>query len=193
MLKDKLDEGEEIVAEANISKAAILLDWLVLPCLLLLLFLSVCLPVLGSIYSSVKKVEMIAEILGVEEVTFSDLVAHMGIAFQIPKFLIIFIDVMLGLLIVSWLGWACVKTYTHFGYELIATDKRILLQAKGATLESTWEEVKNIFIGQSVWGKLFHYGNVTIHCSRGALTVKSVTDPYRYRQELYKRTSDQFV
>ena len=193
MLKDKLEQGENIVAEAKISKAAIVIDWLVLPAVLLLLFLSVCLPILGSVYSSVQKMELIAKALGIEEINFADLVAHMGVAFQLPKFLIIFIDVILGLLIVSWFGWACVKTYLHFGYELIVTDCRILLYAKGEYLESKWEDVKNVFIGQSIWGKLFRYGNVTVHAPRGAVTVKNVTDPYRYRQEFYARTPDRFV
>lgn len=195
MLKEKLNESETIVAEAHISKAAIVIDWLAIPCALLLLFLSVCLPILTSIYSSVQKVEMIAQALGVdvEEVTFFDLVAHMGIAFRLPKFLIVFLTILLTILLSSWLCWACVKTSLHFGYELIATDRRILLRAKGEEMECDWENVKNVFIGQSVWGKLFRYGNVTVHGSRGAITVKSVTDPYRYRQEFYNRTSDEFV
>lgn len=185
MLRERLQEGESIVAEAKISRAAIVIDWVVLPAVLLLLFLGVCLPPLLSIYFGVKQTERIAQALGIEEVNFLDLLLHMGVAFRLPKFLTVFISLTLVLLIVSWLGWACVKTYLHFGYELIVTDRRILLYAKGEYLESKWEDVKNVFVGQSLWGRIFRYGSVTVHTSRGAATVKDVTDPYRYRQEFY--------
>ena len=193
MLKEKLNDCETIVAEAKISKASILLDWLSIPSVLLIIFLSVCLPVLLDIYSSVHKLETIAKVLGVEEVKFFDLVANMGIAFRLPKFLIVFMDVMLGLLVISWFVWACVKTKWHFGYELIATDSRLLLWAKGQFLESKWLDVKNVFIGQSLWGRIFNYGTVTVHCKNGALTVKNITNPLQYQKEFYNRNSGEFV
>lgn len=193
MLKEKLNDSEAIVAETKISKASIILDWLSIPSVLLIFFLSVCLPILLNIYSSVQKLEVIGKVLGVEEVKFSDLVKNIGIAFQLPNFLIVFIDIMLGLLVISWFVWACVKTKLHFGYELIATDSRLLLWAKGQFLESKWNDVKNIFIGQSLWGKIFNYGTVTVHCKCGTLTVKNITNPLKYQKEFYNRMSSEFV
>lgn len=187
MLTDKITAEERIVTKAQISKAAIILDWLLLPTFLLVMFLSVCLPILGSIYSSVQRVELIANALGVEEVKFFDLVANMGIAFSFPKPLIVLCKVVLGLLIASWFLLACVKTYRHFGYELIATDRRILIKARDKELESNWEDVKNVFVAQSLGGKIFGYGNVTVHCASGAVTVRDVTSPLRYKQEFYER------
>lgn len=193
MLKERLLGNEKVVVDAHISKAAIIIDWLLFPFILLLFFLTVCLPCLGSIYSSVEKINRIASILGVEEIDFIDLLVNMGTAFRLPKFLIIFIDILLALLVVCWFGWACVKTYLHFGYELLATDKRLMVRSKGEYLESKWDEIKNVFVAQSIWGKFLGYGTVTVHSARGAITVKSITSPYKIQQEFYSRTSDNFI
>ncbi len=190
MLRERVKIDEHIIIEAKISKAAIIMDWLLFPFILLLFFVTVCIPVLYGIYSDVQKLQDVAEMLGVEDINFTDLVANMTAVFGLPKFVKIILGCMVGLLFLCWFIWACVKTRLHFGYGLIATDERILLSSKGEYLESEWEGVKNVFAEQSLWGKIFGYGNITVHTGRGVLTVKSVTSPIKVKNEFYFRIQD---
>lgn len=192
-LTDGLRDGETVVLKAKISKAAIIADWLCLPAVFLFFFLTVCLPVAIPKYLDAEVQKLVFDAVGIENPDFGDILMNLGIALQIPKFITVGVGVLLGLLVFCWLVWACVKTYLHFGYELVATDKRILVRARGDVLESSWQDVKNVFVSQSVGGRIFRYGNVTVHTVRGALTVKSVTRPNRFKEEFYCRMQNVLI
>ena len=88
--------------------------------------------------------------------------------------------------VLAWLVWCLLMTYRHFQYKFVMTNQRVLGVAKGELLEASLNEVKNANIEQSIWGKLFRYGAVTVQTAKGTLTFYNIQNP----QETYKAVLD---
>lgn len=189
-LRDQVKQGEEIVREVKISKAAILVDWLSIPCVFLFFFLTVCLPVIVQTYAKEEVRNKLLEMLGAEEIGFFDIMGNLGFVIGLPAFVrgfVVFLFVLLG---VSWLVFCLIQTKRHFGYEIVITERRILARAKSELFDEEWSRVKNVFVERSLWGKLFRYGTVTIHGVSGSVSVRHVGDPESVQKEFYLRMKD---
>lgn len=192
-LRGGLDPKETVVAEMGVSKRAILVEWLAIPTVFLVFFLTVFLPVIIKTLAVDTAKAAFAAAIGVEEVTFSDVTANFLQALipAVPHGVAVLLQVMLWLLLISWLGFTVVRTYLHFGYEILLTDTRVRAKARDEIFDCKWSEIKNVFVEQSLWGKLLHYGNVTLQGPRGAVTVKHVADPDTVRVK-FKTYTDTF-
>ena len=179
-LRSLLHDDDFFIDSIKISKTAIVVEWLLIPTVILFFFLTTCLPVIIKNLASSAVKSLIAESLGVERLSFFDIVRNIWrvVLPSVPSWVITLIKVPLWILFIMWLGFTGVRTYLHFGYEIVIAENRILASAKGETLNCEWQNVKNVFIEQSVWGKLFCYGSVTIQGDRQTITVKHVAKPY---------------
>ncbi len=190
-LRDGLDPKETVVAEIGVSKRAILVEWLAIPTVFLVFFLTVCLPVIMKTLAVDTAKAAFAQAIGVEEVTFSDVTANFWQALipAVPHGVAVLLQVMLWLVFFSWLGFTLVRTYLHFGYEILLTDTRVRAKARGENFDREWSEMKNVFVEQSLWGKLLHYGNVTLQGARGSVTVKHIVEPETVRAKFRTYTN----
>lgn len=139
--------GERIETEACLSFAALLLLWLSIPAALLSLSPLLLLQLLLA-----------------------------GL-FNTFWFLRVFVQLLLLLLLLSWLGVCLFLTHRHFGTHLAFSDRRVLGVANGKQLEAPFVEIVNVFMERSVGGRLFDYGNLTVRTKRGALTLRHLRAP----------------
>lgn len=189
-LRDKVKINEKIVAEVNISKKAIIVDWLAIPSVFVVFFLSVCLPVIIRTLTVNTAKAAFEQAIGIENAGFSDVAGNMWRAIMpnVPNAVLVFVQVLIWLLFIVWLIFALVRTKLHFGYEVILTDKRVLARARNAYFESEWQDVKNVFVGQSIWGRLLKYGSLTIQGARSSITVHHINNPKSVYAEFKIRT-----
>ncbi len=178
-LTDTIDPDETVVAEIGISKRAILVEWLFLPALFLFFFLTVCLPVILQTLVNKAARAAFAAAIGVEDVGFFDVASNLWTAVSpwIPRWIFITAQVLLWLTVAVWVAVALVRTFRHFGYKILLTDKRVFARARSERFECEWKDLVNVFTERSVWGKLFRYGNVVLQGPRGSVTVRHVAHP----------------
>lgn len=191
-LKSKLLPDENIVKEVKISKIAILMTWISIPAVFLVYFVFFELPILIRSYIDAEIRNLLLGMLGLDKLSFGTVLFHSNavLGISLPSWLIGFVTFLFILLFIVWLCWASVMTVLHYGYELILTDRRILGRTKNNELECEWEAVNNVFVERSVWGKLFHYGTLTIQTRKGAITIKQVSDPDFVLREFKTRYQD---
>lgn len=190
-LRDSLNSKETVVAEMGVSKRAILVEWLAIPTVFLVFFLTVCLPVIIKTLAVDTAKAAFATAIGLEEVTFSDVTANFWQALipAVPHWVAVLLQVMIWLVFLSWLGFTLVRTYLHFGYEILLTDMRVRAKTRDESFDCEWSEIKNVFVEQSLWGKLLHYGNVTLQGPRRSITVKHIADPDTVRTKFKTYTN----
>jgi uncharacterized membrane protein YdbT with pleckstrin-like domain len=86
-----------------------------------------------------------------------------------------------GAAIVAWVP-AFVRRATT---ELAATDKRIIYKTgllKRHTIEMNMEKVESVNVDQSILGRIFGYGTVTIHGTGGSLEpLRAIAEPLAFR------------
>ena len=192
-LRESIKQGETVIAEVGISKRAILVEWLALPTVFLVFFLTVCLPViLRTLAVDAAKAAFEAAV-GIEDAGAGDVLAHVWQAIMpnVPHWVTILIQVPVWIAVFVWFVLCSVNTVRHFGYEVILTDKRVLARARNEVFECGWAEMKNVFIEQSLWGRWLHYGSITFQGPRGSLTVRHVTDPDTIKDR-FKAYTDTF-
>lgn len=191
-LRDGLLKNEHIVKEVKISKAAVLMIWISIPAVFAIFFLTIELPILIRSYINSEIKNLLMDMLGLENMNFSQVVFHLNtvLRLSLPSWLVGFITFLSVLLFIVWVCWASVMTVLHFRYELLLTDRRIMGRTKNNELECEWEAVNNIFVERSVWGKLFHYGTLTVQTRKGAITIKQVSDPDFVLREFKTRCQD---
>lgn len=177
-----VEEGETFVREAHISEASIIVLWLSVPGFMLFVFCVTYLPGLISYAADAALKHALMEVLGVNTFGFGEIFA--AVKDGIPHWLIVAFWALMTPLFIARFGWARVSTYLNTRYVLSYTDKRIGVSAHGEELTSPVSELKNVFVGQSVIGKLFKYGNVTVQTERSSVTVKNITRPDAVKEEL---------
>lgn len=189
-LRDSVRVNEKIVAEIGISKRAIIVEWLAVPAVFLVFFLTVCLPAMIKTLAVDTAKAVFEEAIGIEEAGFSDVALHLWRAVMpaVPDWLVVFVQVLVWMVFLAWAGVTLVRTYLHFGYEMILTETRVLARARGALFDCAWNDVKNVFVEQSLWGRLLKYGSVTVQGPRGSVTVRHVADPKAVQTEFKIRT-----
>ena len=183
-----LKPGEFVVKKTESSKLGLIMTWLCGPVCLITLFLITYLPPLFSMLASSAARQAAAEALGLSdgsEVNVASYVFEQVFGF-IPSFVWVLISIPLVCVVLAWLVWCLLMTYRHFQYKFVMTNQRVLGVAKGELLEASLNEVKNANIEQSIWGKLFRYGAVTVQTAKGTLTFYNIQNP----QETYKVVLD---
>ena len=68
-------------------------------------------------------------------------------------------------------------TFRHFDNKLTVVNGDVYCYSRGQHLSTTLAEIDNVFIEQSIWGKLFDYGNITVATKNGSLTVRNIANP----------------
>lgn len=194
VLERYVNADETQVKSLKTSKTAILVDWLALPALFLVLFLTVIVPVAVKTYASYELKTIIMEETGLEELGLGDLLSHPlrtlfpGISGMV-RGLLIAITVILSAI---WFIFCCIRTKLNTGYELILTDKRILAFAHGEMFSDDWQNIKNVYVECSLWGKLLKYGTVTVNAVGRTVTVRHIASPETVRNEFYMRCGENF-
>ena len=93
--------------------------------------------------------------------------------------LIVLISIPFILLILAWLVFCLYQTAKYSQYSLALTESRILGRSGEDLLDSPLDEIVNVYIEQSLIGKIFNYGNLTISTKRKSITVKHIQSPSR--------------
>lgn len=91
-------------------------------------------------------------------------------------------------LIVLALAWAAVAaalTKRNICYSLVFTNLRVVATSHKMQFEARIPELKNVFAEQSLLGKIFRYGALTVQAETGAITVKNVCDPASVQKQLF--------
>ena len=170
-----LKKDEVIETEASPSLKGLLFSWLTIPCGILIIWLLVYLPVLIRLAISSAFKSAVMSALGVgdfSEVSISDYIFR-----NIPDFIYGFLKFILFVLISAWLIWCLVMTWRCMRNSLAITNFRVIGKAGAETLDSPLDEVKNVFIEQSLWGRLFNFGSIVVSTKRNSVTFRNISDP----------------
>ncbi len=171
-MDENLQKGE--IVQATISKKALLVAWLSIPSFIIIPYLAVYVPsyIKMLIKGEIKKA--IADAAGVgETISASQAVKQQAFGF-IPSWLVGFISFFIGLLVFAWLCWAIVFTIKHFDYKLYYNDVEVYGKTGSREITIPLDQINNIFIEKSIWGKLFNYGTITISSTKGSISIKNV-------------------
>lgn len=158
----QLKEGEHLLGSAKISRAAIAALWLSVPCFLVV-------GLWGFVPATVSILRLAAFI---DENLFS--VLEKAIA-----------GIVIALSLV-WAAVAAVLTKKNVCYSLVYTDFRVVATFRNTLFEANISEIKNVFAEQSLWGKIFRYGALTVQAEKGSITVKNVCDPMTIQKQLFR-------
>lgn len=93
---------------------------------------------------------------------------------QVFKGIFIFFSALVALV---WFIWCIVMTARHFKNSLTIDGDDVACSAKRQKFFTTLDKIDNVFVEQSLWGKLFDYGNITIAAQNGSITVYNIADP----------------
>lgn len=184
---------ERIVLKTDTTTAGLIVTWLSFPAGFLLYWLIVYFPLyVKSLFSSATKA-IIMEALnlptegsqgtGFSAAYVADYVAH---KFWEPlpgfiKFLIIFPII---LLFIAWLGLNLYLTKKHFRYALAITDSRVIGFSGSQEMDVRYDQLVNCFVEQSLWGKLFGYGTVTIQTKKLSLEFHNRKNPQAVKKQI---------
>lgn len=175
---------EKQIIQARISVAALVIAWVSIPAFIIIPYLSIIIPNYISMKVSGEISQMISESLssGIEMSAFD--VVKEELFGAIPNFVSVIIKVAIGLLVFAWLCWAIGYTIKHFGYSLSYSDNEVYARAGRYKLTIPFNKMNNIYVEQSIWGKLFGYGSIVIVSSIGSITVKSIAGAKAFAKSL---------
>ncbi len=189
-----LKDGESVTLESKPSKTGLIITWVSIPGLFFIIFLLVYLPQLIRVMFSQAVKEAVMSSLGVESMQEVNVMKYVSdqIWGHIPKLLIVLGMIPFILLILAWLGWCIVMTFRYFRYSVAVTDSRVIGNAAGEILDAKLTDIINVFIEQSLFGKIFNYGNITISSKGKSLTFQNIHNPkvmYRLLKSYAERNS----
>lgn len=183
-----LKKGEIIEKEAKTTITGLIMTWISIPGGILLYWLVVYFPVwLKSTVSSTFKHEIMSA-LGVESpesINITDYIFR-----DVPDIVTFLISIPFILLVIVWLCWCLVMTSRHFKYSLAVTNFRVIGKAGSEILDSPLTEIKNVFIEQSIWGKLLKYGAIVVSTKSRSITFKNIHAPYELYRVIMSYASD---
>lgn len=186
-IEQNLKIHEKVVIESQPSKTGLLITWLSIPGAMLIIFLFTYLPQILSFAFNAALRSQVFEELGIDN--------PMSYAFNqifgfLPPFIFGLIVFILIMLVSAWLIYCLVLTYRHFSYALAVTDSRVIGKAGREELDSPLKEVVNVFVEQSLWGKLGNYGSVVVSTKRKSLTFRGIHNPYAIHKLLMSYASN---
>ena len=157
----QLKEGEQLLGSAKISRASIAALWLSVPCFAAVGFG-------GFLPGMIRLLRLAASI----DETVS---AVLGGA----------IAVAVVVLALAWTAVAAVLTKRNICYGLIFTNLRVVATSYKTQMEASISDLKNVFVEESLPGKIFRYGTLTVQTEKGSVTVKNVCDPGLLQKQLF--------
>lgn len=86
--------------------------------------------------------------------------------------------------IIIWIAVCVVTTIRYFGYRLVVTNFRVIGKARSKSMDLDLKEVMNVYIEESIWGKLLGYGHITIRTKKQSLTFKNISNPRGFYNKL---------
>jgi len=170
-----LKKDEVIEAKAKASYKGLLFAWASIPAGALLIWLVFYLPTLIRLAASSAFKAAVISALGIEkpsEISVTDYIFR-----NIPDFVRGFLGFVIFVLVSAWLVWCLVMTAHCTRNSLAITNFRVIGKAGAETLDSPLDEVKNVFIEQSLWGKLFNFGSVVVSTKRKSVTFRNISEP----------------
>ena len=181
-------ENESIEMQSTPSKLSLWVAWLSVPSIGLVLFLTVYLPNLLRLWFSKAVREAVLSEVGVDKLGEMDVSSYiMGeITGSLPKVVVVLVSIPIVLLCLAWLVVCIWMTKRHFGYELAITNLRVIGKARNETFASPTAEIKNVFIEQSLWGKIFNYATITVQSRKGTKSFYNISSP----NKMYKRLKE---
>ncbi len=180
-----LNDGEEIVLEGRPSKKALIITWLAIPAFLFVFWvIPLIFPIFKSIFSAkvmnVNRTEEMGIIEYAWDCVFGD----------IPNVVLVVLAIPFILLALVWVVFCLVLTYRHFQYFVAVTNRRVIGKVKDEEVYSRLELVINVFLTQSLWGKLLNYGTITVAIKKGTFDFKSINNPKRITRLLMEYASE---
>ena len=100
---------------------------------------------------------------------------------------------LLGMLIFGTAGvlLAIAAWLKRFGTEIAVTNRRVIYKTgliRRHTTESNMDKIESVDVDQSVLGRMFNYGTVTIRGTGEAVEpLKDITDPIAFRNAIMVR------
>lgn len=159
------NDDESIVAESKVSKAAIAVFCLSVPVYIIFLYYPIIHNgLLRFIWTFIPEIKT-------PQVLLSTCIAV--------------------LLLVIWSGICLVKISKMNG-RLILTDQRILGQQGNHTLSEPIDKVIDVRLQQSLWGKVFHYGTLSVVTDGRNLTIESLHDAVTLRRQILNAAQVQY-
>ncbi len=147
-------------------------------------FIPLILPIFRGLFSA-KITNMIrTEEIGIIEYAWDSVFG------SIPKIVLVILAIPLILLALVWVGFCLVLTYRHFQYFVAVTNRRVIGKVKDEEVYSRLELVINVFLTQSLWGKLLNYGTITVATKKGTFDFKSIHNPKRITRLLMEYASE---
>lgn len=157
----QMDKNEVIVKRSKSSKKALIITWSSIPSFLLI----VIFPNIPSLFKNMYYTGLLKDLLGI-----------------LPTFLKVLFIISIIMCVITWLVLCLILTKRYMKYKLIITNYRIIGKADKEGLDETFENIKNVFIEQSIWGRILGYGTITIQAQSKTLSFYNVSYPH----ELYK-------
>lgn len=180
--------GEIVEKEARTTIRGLIFTWFSIPGGMLIYFLIVYAPILlKSMFSSAFKQEIMSA-MGLQTPESIDITEY--IFRNIPDFLMVLISIPIVLLVIVWFCWCLVMTSRHFKYSLAITNFRVIGKAGSEVLDSPLNEVKNVFIEQSIWGKMLKFGSIVVSTKSKSVTFKNIHEPYELYRMIMSHASD---
>ena len=165
-----LKEDEEVVLRSSSSIKGLIASYLMLPAFLLIYFIVFKLPQIlrNAVVDAIK-----------DEITggsadgggiFSGVVDAIS-------------NIYITACIIVWIAVCVVTTVRYFGYRLVITNFRVIGKARSKSMDVELKEVMNVHIEESIWGKIFGYGHITVRTKKQSLTFKNISNP----RDVYKK------
>ncbi|MBE5737675.1 MAG: hypothetical protein E7348_04670 [Clostridiales bacterium] len=181
---EKVEASEQDTVQATISIKALMVAWLSIPMFYIIPYLFVYIPrylkmkISGEIEQALQEAINIGQKASVVDVVKQDIFGSIS-----PIFMGI-VEFFIGLLFFAWLCWAVGYTIKHFKYKLFYDQKELFGKAGNKEIRIPLEKIDNIFIEDSIWGKLLNYGTITVTSSLGSISVKNVSGARKFIEQL---------
>lgn len=175
-------KDEEIKLSAKLSVKALIFTWISIPGGIIIVFVLVYLPtMIRTLVSSLFK-NTVMEALGIGSHEKIDIMQYMfG---SIPDIVLFLLMIPFVLLILVWFVWCLMMTERFKNNSLAITNFRVIGKAGNEILDSPLNEVNNVFIEQSMWGKLLNFGSIVVSTKCKSLTFKNIDNPKMIYNEL---------
>lgn len=161
-VENNLGKNETIVKKADRNGLFLLATWIkgILLCRLLLI------PVFKAIIATIRFTHI--------ELAITNKLVIGKVVVSIP----------IVILVIVWFFLCLTMTYRHFRYHLAITDSRVIGKAGAEELNSPLDELVNVFIERSFWGKLLNYGAVTVQTKKKTLTFYNIESPKAFYDKI---------
>lgn len=196
-VKNQLQKDEHIDLNVKKSPIALIIIWISIPGFYLVQFLLLYLPKILKILISKSFKNAIKKELNLDTLTYKSIKEYIRndifSNINIPSFLVKFIFFLISLLIICWLCWCIYMTIKFLHSNLIITNKRVFGKVGNKTLICNHNDIKNVFIEQTLIGRIFNYGSIIIYSKGQSLKFKNITNPNKLKDDLLNLNKEPYI